>query len=220
MENCVYRIRNTINNKVYIGSTIDFGRRKNEHLSQLDNGVHINTYLQRAYKKHGKDAFVFDVIEHSLEKGELVKKEQHYIDLFNSSNSNFGYNISQYADRPDGRKYIKVYAVNQRNALIKSKLSVNSLALLSCMQPYLEQYTNRVSHPNGKSFSNKDISEIIDISHRTIVYALKELDDKSFIKRLGSSNQRQIFINPNLMTSGTEIQKETYEMFEKDGDIY
>lgn len=220
MENCVYRIRNTINNKVYIGSTIDSERRKNEHLSQLDNGVHINTYLQRAYKKHGKDAFVFDVIEHSLEKDELVKKEQHYIDLFNSSNSNFGYNISQYADRPDGRKYVKVYAVNQRNAISKSDLSVNSLALLFCMQPYLEQYTNRVCLPNGKSFSNKDLENLLGISNNPLLYALNELESKNIMKRVGKGRARQIFINPNLMTSGTETQKETYEMFDKEGDIY
>lgn len=40
MENCVYRIINKINNKVYIGSTIDSERRKIEHFNQLNRGSH------------------------------------------------------------------------------------------------------------------------------------------------------------------------------------
>ena len=47
VENCIYRIINKTNNKVYIGSTIDSERRELEHLSQLSKGVHINKYLER-----------------------------------------------------------------------------------------------------------------------------------------------------------------------------
>ncbi len=111
MKNCVYRIINKINNKVYIGSTIDAERRRIEHFSQLENNKHINPHLQNAYNKYGKDAFMFDVIESNLDDGELLKREQHYIDLFNSSNSNFGYNISSYANQPDTRKYTKNYTL-------------------------------------------------------------------------------------------------------------
>lgn len=108
MNNCVYRIINTNNNKVYIGSTIDSERRRLEHASQLDRGVHTNTYLQNSYNKHGKGCFVFDIIESNLDENDLLKREQHYMNLFNSSDRNFGYNISNYANRPSGKKYMKV----------------------------------------------------------------------------------------------------------------
>lgn len=214
MKNCVYRIINTLNNKVYIGSTIDSERRESEHFSQLENGVHINIHLQRAYDKYGKNAFIFDVIESDLCDSELIKKEQHYINLFNSSNENFGYNISQYADRPDGRKYTKVYSVNLRNALLKYKLNVNSLGFLFSIQAYLEQYTNRICFPNGKDFTNEDFSNLIGVSRNVIFKVLRELDGKGFIKRIGKSQKRQIFVNPHLITSGTEIKQETFNMFD------
>lgn len=213
MKNCVYRIININNNKVYIGSTIDSERRSLEHFSHLEKGVHINTYLQRAYNKHGKSMFVFDVIESDLEDSELLKREQHYMDLFNSSNSNFGYNISPYANQPDGRKYIKVFAVNQRNILKENKLSVNAMALLFTMQPYIEQYTNRISKPNGANFTNKELSALVGLSDKTLLPVLNELESNNLIKRIGKSISRQIYFNPNLATRGGEVQQEIFGIF-------
>lgn len=220
IKNCIYRILNKINNKVYIGSTIDSERREIEHFSQLESGVHINIHLQRAYSKYGKDAFMFDVIESDLQDGELIKKEQHYINLFNSSNESFGYNISKYANRPDGRKYIKIYTVNLRNVIKECKLNVNSLALLFCVQSLLEPYTNRVSLPNGKNLTNKDLCNMIQISENPILLAIRELENENFIKRVGNGRSRKIYVNPNLMTAGTEIQQEIFDMFKRDGDNY
>lgn len=213
LENCVYRIINKINNKVYIGSTIDSERRKLEHLSQLNRGVHINTYLQRSYDKHGKDAFIFDVIEEGLENGELLKKEQHYIDLFNSSNSNFGYNISPYANQPDGRKYIKVFVVAQRDMMKDNRLSVNAMAFLFNMQCYIEQYTNKITKPNGASFTNSELQKITTLGIRVLSNVFNELESNNIIKRIGNGKSREIYLNPNLATRGSEIQQDVFDMF-------
>lgn len=213
MKNCVYRIVNINNNKVYIGSTIDSERRSLEHFSHLERGVHINTYLQRAYNKHGKNMFIFDIIEGELEDSELLKREQHYMDLFNSSNSNFGYNISSYANQPDGRKHIKVFAVTQRDMLKDKKLSVNAMALLLTMQCYIEQYTNRVAKPNGTSFTNIDLGKLVGLSSKTLKVTLNELEEKQFILRVGKSRAREFYFNPNLATRGSEVQIETFNMF-------
>lgn len=56
----IYRIRNTVNDKVYVGSAASLRRRWYEHRSQLKRGAHSNGYLQRAWNRYGEAAFVFE----------------------------------------------------------------------------------------------------------------------------------------------------------------
>lgn len=58
----IYTITNTISKKVYVGQTINTRRRWHSHRWHLDKGEHRNTHLQRAWKKHGADAFIFAVV--------------------------------------------------------------------------------------------------------------------------------------------------------------
>lgn len=213
LKNCVYRIVNKINNKVYIGSTIDSERRKLEHFNQLEKGIHINTHLQNAYNKYGKNVFIFDIIEDNLDNGELMKREQHYINLFNSSNGNFGYNISQYANQPDGRKYTKTYIVKLRDMISKLNLNATSISLLFCMQLYLEPYTNRILNPDKKNITNKDLQEISNLAKNIVLRALNELEYNHFIRRMGNRQARIIYLNPYIITAGYKVQQETYDMF-------
>ena len=59
----IYRIRNKLDDKRYIGSAQDFengwiGRRR-----ALRRGKHHNIRLQRAWNKHGEENFIFEVEE-------------------------------------------------------------------------------------------------------------------------------------------------------------
>lgn len=225
MTNCVYRIINTKNNKVYIGSTINSERRKLEHFSQLDRGIHTNTYLQNSYNKHGKGVFVFDIIESELKDSELLTKEQHYMNLFNASNENFGYNISTYANRPDGRSYVKVFVVAQREMIQNARLRSTTTTLLYVIQGYISQYTNRISKTDKSGFTNKELEKSTGLSVRVLNLALKELEEKHFIRRVGNRQAREIYFNPYLATRGSEVQQSTYDMFKqnninKGGDTY
>lgn len=40
-----YEIRNDVNRKIYIGSTNDYERRKNQHIYELNADWHHNDYL-------------------------------------------------------------------------------------------------------------------------------------------------------------------------------
>jgi group I intron endonuclease len=55
----VYEILNTINNHRYIGSSYNISARLNEHAWSLLQNRHHNAHLQSAFKKYGKDVFVF-----------------------------------------------------------------------------------------------------------------------------------------------------------------
>lgn len=63
MARGIYKIINIVNNKFYVGSAVDFKRRKARHFSELRNKRHSNGRLQNAWNKYGEQAFVFVVVE-------------------------------------------------------------------------------------------------------------------------------------------------------------
>ena len=89
MTTCIYKIENLKNNKVYIGSTIDFKRRIWKHQSELRLNRHPSKKLQNAWNHYNEENFSFDIIE-ECQKEELLEKEMNYITLFNSIRN--GYN--------------------------------------------------------------------------------------------------------------------------------
>jgi hypothetical protein len=54
----VYCIKNTITNKVYIGSSLNIKSRLKTHIFSLKNNKHHSLKLQRSYNKYGKDNFI------------------------------------------------------------------------------------------------------------------------------------------------------------------
>lgn len=92
----IYEIRNTVNGKRYIGSSVNIKARWRAHRSALNRNINVSIKLQRAWEKYGEASFEFNIIEIVTgDKKELYKREQYYIDLYDSANS--GYNISKAA---------------------------------------------------------------------------------------------------------------------------
>lgn len=89
----VYKIINTVNEKIYIGSSKDINRRWSEHIRALELNAHINQHLQNAWNKYGRKSFKFEIIEQCDEKHQY-EREQYYIDLYKPFQDN-GYNIVQ-----------------------------------------------------------------------------------------------------------------------------
>jgi group I intron endonuclease len=59
----IYRIRNVVNQKFYVGSTINMKERVRTHRSRLRGNRHHSPHLQAAWNKYGEECFVFEVIE-------------------------------------------------------------------------------------------------------------------------------------------------------------
>lgn len=99
----VYSITNIINNKIYVGSAVrSFRIRWNTHKSELKRNVHKNIHLQRAYNKYGKENFVFEIIEEH-ESEFCISAEQYWINMLDTCNSKYGYNILGNAHNCSGR---------------------------------------------------------------------------------------------------------------------
>lgn len=90
----IYRIINTVNGKIYIGSAVKLSRRKYIHFLRLTKGDHCNIKLQNAFVKYGAKSLSFEVIEFVDDKDKLIEREQHYIDFFKPYKKKIGYNIS------------------------------------------------------------------------------------------------------------------------------
>ena len=77
----IYMLRNTNNGKRYIGSAIDWRKRRNEHFMWLRRGQHRNMHLQNAFNKHREDAFECVVLQTVEDPGDLISLEQYYLDI-------------------------------------------------------------------------------------------------------------------------------------------
>ena len=100
MSSGIYRITNRENGHKYIGSSETVEIRKTEHFRHLRHNKHHSAYLQNAYNLYGVEAFQFDVVEY-CESGDLLSREQYYIDLLSPE-----YNIAKYVTSPmKGRKH-------------------------------------------------------------------------------------------------------------------
>jgi len=86
----IYRITNLVNGKSYIGKTgMNFGDRWDCHRSQLNRGYHDNPHLQHAWKKYGKDAFEFRVIESASDVSCLDNLERKYIKQYRDQDKSY-----------------------------------------------------------------------------------------------------------------------------------
>jgi group I intron endonuclease len=100
----IYRIICKPTGKVYVGSTSHIRKRKWEHRRGLLKQCHHNQHLQHAWNKYGKDGFAFSVLEY-CPNDSLVEREQFYINLFNSDDNRFGFNIYPPTGTPLGYKH-------------------------------------------------------------------------------------------------------------------
>lgn len=92
-ESGIYKLTNIINGKIYVGESTDLYLRKHQHQYCLDNNCHTNLHLRNSVAKHGKDNFVFSVIEYCPPEA-LREREIYWILYLKSTNSEYGYNKS------------------------------------------------------------------------------------------------------------------------------
>ena len=78
----IYKISNTINDRIYIGSAVDFKRRIYVHKHRLLNNKH-NIILQNHVNKYGIDTLLFEIVEYVDCKENLLTREQFYLDTLN-----------------------------------------------------------------------------------------------------------------------------------------
>ena len=95
----IYRMKNKINGKSYIGQTNNFYLRMNGHKSdsQNKNSHSYNTPLSNAIRKYGWNNFENTILEEISEEENWIfidEREKYYIQKFQSLTNQNGYNIT------------------------------------------------------------------------------------------------------------------------------
>lgn len=95
----IYVIRNKINDKVYVGKSINCELRFKNHKYNMRkktiNKRSTNRHLYNAFQKYGHENFEtfivqsFDIVDETV----IAERELYWMDRFNSCNRNDGYNL-------------------------------------------------------------------------------------------------------------------------------
>lgn len=100
----IYLIRNTINDKVYVGqTTVSIKLRFQNHLSAARRG--LDYIVGKAIRKYGEQNFHIELLEECLVE-ELNEREKYWISYFKSIDNRFGYNISIGGNATYVKKYL------------------------------------------------------------------------------------------------------------------
>lgn len=122
----VYKIKNMVNNKIYIGITSQKGgfnkrysasgigieRVYNYHNDCKNRGEYYNKHLLRSIEKHGFNSFkVWEEFDRANTHEELMKKEKYWINKYKSNDSRYGYNYTEGGE--DGRRSCLPYILRR-----------------------------------------------------------------------------------------------------------
>lgn len=185
----IYKIQNKINNKIYIGQSVDIQKRWREHKFSSrhpdDRDHHLPIHLAMA--KYGEDNFVYTVLE-QCPKEELNEKEIYWIETLSACDKNIGYNIakggndSTHIGRPveaydlEGN-YITTYPngaeaarqLNRSYSVIRQVLEGRRLSCANCQLKFADsdkkitKYTNRQGGTKMVQQIDKDTNDLIAI---------------------------------------------------------
>lgn len=89
----IYKATNILNNKCYIGQTINSFRQR--IYCHKHNSKKPKLYFHRAIRKYGFDNFTWEILCECDSKEELDEMEFHYIKQYHSLSTDNGYNITQ-----------------------------------------------------------------------------------------------------------------------------
>ena len=88
----IYKITNTLLNKVYVGCASNIRMRWNGHLHDLRQEKHPNSYLQKAWSKYGESNFKFEIIEF-CDIVNLHEREHYWVITLDCLDRSKGYNL-------------------------------------------------------------------------------------------------------------------------------
>ena len=205
----VYEIFNMVNGKSYIGQSTNITQRLSRHKSELRHNKHQNLHLQNAWNKYGEHSFLFNILEY-CNIDELDDIERYYINIWNLTNSQYGYNVES------GGNLNKTLSEKTRKKISESKKGkTHSLETRKKMSE------NNARYWEGKKRSKrtkKKISESMSEVHNTTGFFRVSKNKKNSCKQgfiwnyqysLGS--KRKSITAVDLKTLEKKVKKEGLE---------
>ena len=156
MNSGIYLITNNVNNKVYVGQTINFKARWHKS---------YNPHLESAFRKYGKENFYFHILEEvEIDKELLNLREQWWMDFFESYDRDKGYNICPKADSSLGYKHNTKSLEKMRGRILteEQKLHLSRVKKLNPVKPWLgkhrdQETKDKISKTRKEKFANGEL---------------------------------------------------------------
>jgi len=156
----IYKATNLINGKMYIGQTTGpLFKRKSSHIKNK-----IKKGFSKAIQKYGKENFIFEEIYTAFDKQELDRSEEYFIQLYDTTNKDKGYNLIALSTH--STKGYKHSAESIKNMVEGRKNRV--------YKPHSEETKIKISQSKTGKSPNRDYSLITEETKNKISNTLKE----------------------------------------------
>ena len=146
----IYCITNKVNNKKYIGKSVNIYQRIRQHINKLNKrSKDENQYFINSWFKYGRENFYYEILEYCEKDNSLLKeRELFYIKKYNTINREFGYNL-----RMDSSTNIII------NDETKSKLSIAQTKRFSN-----QSERDKISKSSKKVWENLELRKQVSIA--------------------------------------------------------
>ena len=194
MNGFIYKITNKLNNKVYIGQTIQKPiERFYQHCAKKCDKYILNMVIHKAIFKYGKDNFTFEVIE-EVPKQQLNEREEYWIKYYNSYTD--GYNSTkggQKGNKPfkniDNKVIIEQYQQGKSLRTIGKMFNVDKATVKSILiRNNIKLRTTRTYKLSQEDRANIILDIKQGLSRNTIIS--KWNISKSYLSQLINSQRR------------------------------
>ena len=234
----IYSIINTVNNKIYIGSSINITRRLKEHKGLLKKGKHHSEHLQRAFDKYGVESFKTKILKVVDNAEELFTEEIAFILKYRSNESLYGYNMST----PNTTKGIGTHSEDSKEKIRKISYKYHRGTIEGYEEFRLKRliYLNRIKRPHKKHNTDsrivvlnrdesyyKEFNSIYECSKELSLCSTKIED--CVTQRYNKHNKRRMsvggyrFLKKDIYDSGNysfkENTKTIYQQLDDNGSI-
>ena len=190
LKSGVYMITNIVNNKKYIGSSIDIYTRLRTHLSKFRNKKHNNIYFQRSFDKYGEDYFKAEVLEY-CSKNVLRSKEYDWMQKLKPE-YNLQENPKEYGFTDEQKKMIsdslkrrykagEIKAFNHPDSMIPIRVYDEYYRLINIFESTSEA-CREMKHFNKSSFHLLLKNKIPYYKNRYIIIPDSIEDELEYIK--------------------------------------
>jgi group I intron endonuclease len=158
----IYCITNLVNNKKLIGQSANIYMRWNSHKSMLNKNIHYNQYLQSSWNKHGQQNFKFEII-FVCPIQDLDSAEIKFIEVNQTLNQNFGYNLIEGGNRTkhteESKRKLSLSKMGDKNPMFGKKFSQeHKRKIIESRKGYQHSEESKIKMSNshkGKSFSEE-----------------------------------------------------------------
>jgi group I intron endonuclease len=186
----IYKVTNILNQKVYIGQSVNPRSRWRRHQSDAKLGKD-KKHFARAIRKYGSHNFIVEVIVQSKSLEDIDQAEIDCIKQYRSSDNNYGYNIAlggngkRIVSEETKKKISKIRTGQQATEETKNRMSRSMLGKnkgtnngMFGKKPSHAKLTQkqaldvRAKYLEG-TFSMQNLADMFDVSKKTILNIIR-----------------------------------------------